>query len=139
MTRFKLDVVSLIKVREMLRGSVHAKGCETTTKCPNSCPCRNERPFKLNTETAMCWVMADLISEILRSKHSRKTHEGLCLQIESLSILCNYHMTEGWIYFFENVKQTVERTGNDWYNETIINGDIENMKRSLSRLKREPR
>jgi len=123
-----------------LRQAVHAPGCKTVKICPNQCSCRYQRTFKLNTETAACWQIAD---NLLRLISSQCIYKKDCIAVISKASayyeIARFHMSKGWERFFDRVRYTLKNLteiGEDaWYGQDGVTV-IEKM---IPRLKRYPK
>ena len=142
-------VLKLYSIGVVLLKSCHAKGCDRISKCPRQCGCRSRRTFELNTETAMCWQMAEELWQLIRSRCGQHGVGPTIAQIESVtatakafSSITRFHMSKGWQRFFEDLWRCIsDMTGEGehcFYYHTGMDGvlDLENR---LGRLKREPR
>ena len=131
------------KLEMILRAACHAKDCNHSFQCPNQCPCKLKRTFKLNTETAMCWILADMIcaSNIYRSRRSKKSKKEIIYSAYSYYMISRYHMSNGWIKFFSRVHHILNlliienQTNYSVY--CRIPNQLQKLKNSIYRLKRE--
>ena len=106
----KVQKSSLKQLETILRELCHAPGCKRLEKCPNQCPCRRERKFKLNTETAICWEIADKIKDFIRwDVRTKLESHALESAVFAYSDLTRFHMSRGWQKFFEKVGHFVYR------------------------------
>ncbi len=135
----------LFDLQLFLKSACHAPGCDTIARCPDQCKCRTKRTFKTNTETAICWELANQIFNYLRGERQLVKHK-LKLQIyaSAYSDLARYHMTEGWNNFYKNAYVIIRMifNPNDYYTpdlELHISHRFMEMKYSINRLKREPK
>jgi hypothetical protein len=138
----KYDKKAITELRQMLLGACHAEGCHRITKCPTTCSCKTRRTFKLNTETAICWVIADFLDGITSADNpSRSYIENIVAEVTGLCLLSEYHMTLGWKVFIQNIRFCIiMSTSIEACISCLTPEDlIQSMKRSLRQLKREPR
>ena len=135
----------LMKLREVLKSSCHAPGCVRNNNCPRQCGCNRRRDFKLNTETAMCWDIGDMIFEMLRgnSRPLMSERRQLIISTKAFDRLTRFHMTKGWQNFFCDVAKCIKEHCEPshysyklWIKEE---GYIDELETRLNRLKRYPR
>jgi len=128
-------------MRIMLRQVCHADGCTTLRKCPNQCQCRNERTFRLNTETAICWELADKIWEIFgQNKMPLKSEiKRLIEHASAYNDLSRFHMSKGWQRFFERVHRSMRVIAEDSEWPSNSEQTIKDLRVISKRLKRFPR
>ena len=141
MTITKESEKILNNIINILYGACHAPNCKhiSKRKCPISCGCRTERKFKLNTETAMCWEIANQIYNILRFSRPTKQDVQKVISIaDSSMMLSQYHMTRGWHSFFSTIFRLLQMILVDQMS-FYVSRDLSSLKRSLPRLKREPK
>ena len=125
----------------MLYSSCHAPECKhiSKRKCPLSCGCRTKRKFKLNTETAMCWEIANQIYSILRfSRPTKSDVQKVMGMTDACMMLSQYHMTKGWHAFFTSIFRILQMILVDQM-IFYINRDMAELKKTLPRLKRIPK
>ena len=137
----RVNVTKLRELEHLLRASCHAPGCDTVKSCPNQCKCRHRRRFKLNTETAICWQIADNIFNTFRWKGNPR--KDVCVAINTKTDayydIARFHMSKGWENFFLRVRNVI------WYSTMrpeyllLPKYTIEGLTKTISRLKREPR
>lgn len=135
----KIDKNSLNELIDILREACHAKGCEKTYSCPNQCKCRTRRPFKLNTETAICWEIADKLRMLVRHQPPLKLDvEKVIISAKSYTDISRFHMSRGWQKFFLEVSRCVSDLTIDslCYLSTHR---LPGLRNTSKRLKREPR
>ena len=137
----KIKSKKLKQVEGLLRKACHAKDCSALTRCPNQCTCRVRRPFKLNTETAMCWEIAERLRDLLRYDSDsipKLNVDELNEMVNSYINLSVYHMSDGWVKFFKDIGRCIDSlTSNPyWYYSSRTLPFLETR---LNRLKREPR
>ena len=132
----------LNKLRIILKKACHAEGCDRVTLCPNQCGCRTRRPFKLNTETSICWEIADRIWIISRDSTPYKSDvDNVAISIDAYYNLGRFHMSRGWEKCFKDVaacyREIIEEQNSVWKG----NGEnsINNLGSRVNRLKRYPR
>ena len=133
----------LTKIRVMLLASCHAPECDQTSKCPNQCPCRTRRTFALNTETAICWEIADRIKDILEwttiPKHQIR---DFVAATEGLSSIARFHMSKGWETFLEDLYRsisTITHPNTTQQRLSMFDSTIDDFYETLKRLKRYPK
>jgi len=132
----------LNKLRLMLKEACHAQGCDRVSLCPNQCGCRTRRPFKLNTETSICWEIADQIWIISRDSTPYKSDvDKVAINIDAYHNLARFHMSRGWEKFFNDVsvcyRGIIENQNTIW--KGCGEDSIRDLGNRVNRLKREPR
>jgi hypothetical protein len=138
----KVDQQNLKRLEVLLREAVHAPGCNTIKRCPNQCFCKHDRKFQLNTETAICWQIADNINIFLTHKEfTKKSCEALKIKSIAYEDIARFHMSKGWERFFCLITRTIEyltelEIWNPW--ESTESG-LEYLRQMIGRLKRYPR
>lgn len=138
----KVDQQNLKRLEVVLRQAVHAPGCKSFKLCPNQCACRHQRTFKLNTETAACWQIADNIHRFLINKHfTKRTSEVFVAKAKAYEDIGRFHMSRGWERFFTLITRTIEyltelEMWNQW--ESTESG-LKYLRKMIGRLKRYPR
>ena len=132
----------------ILRKACHAPDCDGLLRtCPNQCGCNKRRKFKLNTETAMCWVIANEIGRRLRHSKITITQQDVDIAYAYIQ-LSNYHMSQGWknlllsvhriLRIISDGKRTLGHVpGYDYID--ACNRELSSIRYSVNRLKREPR
>ena len=140
----KVNKKALEELCSILYGACHAKGCERLKKCPKSCGCNKRRPFKLNNETAMCWIIAEEISGLISEvRPSKEIIKNIYCKMEAYHSLSAYHMSYGWNSFFMEMGMIFARATHirdvGVYRVFSIYHDIDGLKRTLSHLKRFPK
>lgn len=142
-----IKVNELRELQKFLRAMCHAPGCDRVKNCPNQCGCRSRRSFELNTETAICWELADSITMLVVGVTVRGPRKSLCkdlvMKATAYSEISRFHMTAGWERFFEYIvyyiKALTIRQRNPYYGFDSLGDMFESLKRTGSRLKRYPR
>ena len=136
---------NLSTLRFILKEVCHADGCTTVTICPKQCGCRGRRKFKLNTETSICWELADRIYDILRFGDD-PTRRELNDLIEAARSYCNisrFHMSRGWQRFFNHVEQCIRALFEPYPPHYVVymrtDEFLQELKGRLKRLKRDPK
>lgn len=133
----------LIELRLLLQRACHAPGCKRVKNCPRQCGCRTTRTFKLNTDTAICWEIADLLSKFARYRMMNKEDvKEIADKIRAYAEVTRHHSTKGWQEFFWSVKETYDHIIDcKFLCPHIIKPDnqITNLKNRVNRLKRYPR
>lgn len=143
MTKKQQDLLNNLRV--VLLESCHAPGCARISRCPRQCGCRSRREFKLNTETAICWEIADKIRTVTRwPRPAKKDANEIVAASKAYHDISRFHMTRGWQSFFLNLYRClasiVNPKNNIWdYWESEGTDRITYLKNSLKRLKRYPR
>jgi len=96
----KVKIEELKQLETLLRSACHAPGCNRLNICPRQCRCKFRRSFKLNTETAACWQMAENINLLIRHKNPAKAH---CMEVihkvRAYCEIARFHMSKGWKRF----------------------------------------
>ena len=133
----------LTKIRVMLLASCHAPRCDRTSKCPNQCPCRTRRTFALNTETSICWEIADRIKDILEYTTIPKYQiREFVAATEGLSSIARFHMSKGWETFLYSLYRSISTITLPTVTEqrlSMFDETIDNFYETLKRLKRYPK
>lgn len=132
----------LNKMRVILLASCHAPDCNRISKCPNQCSCRTRRTFALNTETAICWEIADEIWDISRRERPLKQDlSHLVSATKAYSELARYHMTRGWQNFFLNLHRCIDGIINPYLpiDHARFKRTIKYLENCLKRVKRFPK
>jgi hypothetical protein len=140
MTKKQQD--SINNLRLVLLASCHAPDCKRVYNCPRQCGCRSRRQFKLNTETAICWELADQLHPAHRL--TKTDLNEIVIATKAYNGISRYHMTIGWQKFFVNLNRCldliVNPKNNLWdYWESQESDRIKYLEKSLKRLKRYPR
>jgi hypothetical protein len=139
------QLVLLNHLRALLLGSCHAPGCKKIRTCPRQCGCRSRREFKLNTETSICWEIADKLRNVTRwSKVAKKDLNEILAASQAYHDISRFHMTRGWQTFFLNLHRCLDSIINPRQNmmdywKTQEEDRIDYLKSILKRLKRYPR
>ena len=127
----------------LLRSAVHHPGCDRLTVCPKQCRCRERRTFKLNTETSICWEMAEVFKYCrgcgCTGSYVNKNTSAIALAYHDLA---RYHMSDGWGTLFNNIYYILNMMrDSDRYvsSEAMTDKYLEKIKKSIPRLKRYPR
>lgn len=125
------------KLAKILKAACHGKGCLYLYNCPNQCQCRKNRTFKLNTETAICWILANSINcNVYNMRKQIKI--GLAKRMKAYHDLSVYHMSEGWINFFGRVSSILEMLSfNRSCDNSNISNELEKLQNNVNRLKRD--
>jgi hypothetical protein len=135
----KIDKNSLNELAGILREACHAKDCDRIFNCPNFCGCRTRRPFKLNTETAMCWEIADKLRMLVREQRPLKSDiEKVIISAESYTDISRFHMSRGWQKFFLEVSRCISDLTID-SDRYLSTHRLPGLRNTVKRLKREPR
>jgi hypothetical protein len=103
----------------MLRKACHAPGCQSLRRCPNMCGCRTKRTFKMNTDTAICWEIADLS---VQKRHIEDIED----KIGAYAELSRFHSSNGWQNFFWDIKAI--------YRDIMFIGDYSHPERQIKSL-----
>ena len=140
----KVNKKALEELCSILYGACHAKGCEQLKKCPKLCGCNRRRPFKLNNETAMCWILAGEISGLISMTNpSKEIIKNIYCKMEAYHSLSAYHMTNGWHSFILEIGLIFARATQvrdvSVYRVFSIQHDIDILKRKICYLKRFPK
>jgi hypothetical protein len=131
----------LTKVRRLLRSLCHDENCATLNKCPKLCLCDERRTFKLNTETAICWLMARFIAPLCDSSRdmSELYAETIIEKMNTLIILSSFHISNHWQILFSQAAVYVSMTTVDDSFTTKPEDLLKRMKESITKLDREPK
>ena len=135
----------LNNLRIVLLESCHAEECHRVSKCPKICGCNSRRTFKLNTETAICWEIADRLGQLVGNGYNhplKKDVEDLIAAADGYYNISRFHMSRGWEKFFMDIRSIIiALTLNPSYlPDSYRDKNIMNQLRGrLKRLKRYPR
>ena len=135
----------LNNIKVMLLESCHAPGCYQVSKCPNQCSCRTRRTFALNTETAICWEIADRIDDILKHTYTtipKYQIRDFVAAVEAFSSIARFHMSKGWETFLHDLYQSISTITYPNLSEgrlSMLKITINNFPKTLKRLKRYPK
>ena len=138
------NIELLKKLSIMLKESCHAPGCQKYRNCPRQCGCNKRRTFKLNTETAMCWEISDILWGMFRRyKPTITDRRKVVAAVYAYNNLTRFHMTKGWQNFFNSIAECIEENcfpTKRYFKVWVTNIHyIDNLKTRLNRLKRYPR
>ena len=141
----KVQTRAIRRLIILLQKACHAPDCDTTFKCPRQCGCRSRRTFKLNTETAICYQLAEDLNSLVRySSHNKALKTDIIVVVEAATAytqLSRYHMTLGWMRFFKDVTQCiVDMTKQEsfiW--PRSVEKTINDLEYRINRLKRYPK
>jgi len=142
--RLTNDMRSKLKrLRKILEEMCHADGCEKVSNCPRMCGCRSRRTFKLNTETSMCWELADQIWDLLKYRYPTKREINAVVEnARAYQKITRYHMTRGWQKFFRDLADCIQVLCGPAHQYAIYmrtDEYLDALKRTTKRLKRYPR
>jgi len=128
-------------LKNLLREACHSKGCTRTKICPRQCRCRTERTFELNTDTAICWEIADLLKDLQRCERVNKEYvKEIRDKITAYAEVTRHHSSKGWQRFFWKVETTYATIiGHYGWPDESVEGLLEILKIRLTHLKRYPR
>lgn len=137
----RVNVTKLRELEHLLRASCHAPGCDSVKRCPNQCKCRHRRRFKLNTETCICWQIADNIFNSFRWKGNLRKDACIALitKADAYYDIARFHMSKGWERFFRRVRYVITYSTIDPQKFISSECTIAGLTKTMSRLKREPR
>ncbi len=102
---------------------------------------RHQRTFKLNTETAICWEIADLFQSC-RSYNGVYLNKDLCTKIYAYFDIARFHMSKGWedlfhkLYYVTSVLRSPHKRVCP---DSMIEEYLEKIERKIPRLKRYPK
>lgn len=128
-------------LKDLLRGACHAPGCHNLKRCPRQCQCRYEREFELNTDTAICWEIAELLVDLQRSERVNKSYvKEIKDKIIGYAEVTRHHSSKGWEAFFWSVNTTYRTIVGeiDWPDDSA-DGRLRDLKNKINRLKRYPK
>lgn len=135
-------ITHLRSLKLLLQKACHAPGCDLVRKCPVQCPCRSQRKFKLNTDTAICWEIAELLWTLSMTNRVHKSYVRMIKnKIAAYAEVTRHHSTEGWNRFFWDVKAAYSVIINeqDTCSYPSSKNRIEDLRRRINRLKRYPK
>ena len=138
-TNEKLNQLRNLKV--ILQQAYHDPACRNISTCPRQCGCRTRRQFELNTDTAICWEIADLFWKTNRSTTVSKADvKEISDKIAAYGEVTRHHSSDGWQKFFWNVKKAFDsifQTTN--WPDPSTDDWIRHLKNTIGRLKRYPK
>ena len=132
----------LSQLRVLLKGACHAPKCDRIRICPRQCKCRVVRSFELNTDTAICWEIAELLWILQRSYTVNKAYvKEIKDKIIAYAEVSRHHSTKGWERFFWRVERTYSTIMDiqDSWPDPGPEDLIYDLKKRLIRLKRYPK
>ena len=141
----KVQTRAIRRLIILLQKACHAPDCDKTFRCPRQCGCRSRRTFKLNTETAICYQLAQDLNELVRyTSHNKALKTDIIVVVEAATAyaqLSRYHMTLGWQRFFKDITQCIveiTKAQNSFWPRSVDHS-IKDLEYRINRLKRYPK